>query len=58
MLQQLVQTQTVPTLLLLNEPADKDLNPSASICPTTLAVFPKPENKSRLVLKGCVAPQP
>ncbi|MDH4136448.1 MAG: phospholipid carrier-dependent glycosyltransferase [Anaerolineae bacterium] len=58
MLQQLVQTQTVPTLLLLNEPADRDPNPLASTCPTTLAVFPKPENKSRLVLKGCVAPQP
>jgi 4-amino-4-deoxy-L-arabinose transferase-like glycosyltransferase len=58
MLQRLVQTQTVPTLLLLNEPVDKDLNPLASICPTTLAIFPKPESKSRLVLKGCVAPQP
>jgi 4-amino-4-deoxy-L-arabinose transferase-like glycosyltransferase len=57
-LQQLVQTRAVPTLLLLNEPADKDLNPLASICPTTLAVFPKPGNKSRLVLKGCIAPWP
>jgi hypothetical protein len=57
-LQQLVQTQTVPTLLLLNEPVDQDPNPLASTCPTTLAVFPKPENKSRLVLKGCVAPGP
>lgn len=57
-LQQLVQAQTVPTLLLLNEPVDQDPNPLASTCPTTLAVFPKPENKSRLMLKGCVAPQP
>jgi 4-amino-4-deoxy-L-arabinose transferase-like glycosyltransferase len=53
MLQQLVQTQTVPTLLLLNEPVDRDPNPLASTCPTTRAIFSKPENKSRLVLKGC-----
>lgn len=53
MLQQLVQTQTVPTLLLLNEPVDRDPNPLASTCPTTRAIFAKPENKSRLVLKSC-----
>jgi len=53
MLQRLVQTQTVPTLLVLNEPIDRDPNPLASTCPTTRAIFAKPENKSRLVLKGC-----
>jgi len=58
MLQQVVQAQTVPTLLLLNEPADKDLNPSISPCPTVLAVFPKPGNQSRLVLKGCTTSPP
>lgn len=52
-LQQLVRSQTLPTLLLLNEPVDEYLSPLASLCSTTWAVFPKPENKSRLVLKGC-----
>lgn len=57
-LQQLVQIQTMPTLLLLNKPADRDLNPSSSPCPTVLAVFPKPENHSQMVLKDCTATTP
>jgi hypothetical protein len=56
--QQFFQTHNVSTLLLLNEPADKDPNPSASPCPAVLAIFPKPENHSRLVLKGCLASPP
>jgi 4-amino-4-deoxy-L-arabinose transferase-like glycosyltransferase len=57
-LTQLVQAQTFPTLLLLNEPADKSWDTPESPCPTVLAVFPKPENHSRLVLKSCSASSP
>ena len=48
--------QTKPTLLLLNEPADQDQPPWSLLCPTTAAIFPKPENESRLLVKACDSP--
>jgi 4-amino-4-deoxy-L-arabinose transferase-like glycosyltransferase len=50
----LIKEQIRPTFIILNEPADQDQEPLTSLCPTTLATFPKPENHSRLVIEACL----
>jgi 4-amino-4-deoxy-L-arabinose transferase-like glycosyltransferase len=52
-LQTFIQTQSSPVLLLLNEPVDEREGAAAALCSSVLKVFAKPENQSRLVIKGC-----
>jgi 4-amino-4-deoxy-L-arabinose transferase-like glycosyltransferase len=54
-LHHLVQAQPGPLLLFLNLPADQSWDFSDSPCPTPLAVFPKPDDHSQLMLKLCSA---
>ncbi len=49
----LVQDNETTTLLFLNEPVDQINDLLQGLCPDVLAVFPKPENQSRLVIKEC-----
>lgn len=47
-----LQQQTAgPIWIILNRPID----PDSSLCPTTLATFPKPGNQSQIVIKACPA---
>ncbi|MFQ5577075.1 MAG: ArnT family glycosyltransferase [Anaerolineae bacterium] len=49
----LVVAQSKPLALLLNEPNDRPSAAVDALCPETLAVFERPRNRSRLVLRAC-----